>query len=109
MPAWLPILKTVLPYLTTIVTAAVPAFTARRENDKSTSLVAEQIAELQDAVSRNAESVRVLAEQMQRTIEAIETAALSSERAIKRTTAISIAALIIAVAALIAVLAVLLS
>lgn len=100
MPAWLPILKTVLPYLTTIVTAAVPAFTARRENGKSTNLVAEQIAELQDAVSRNAESVRVLAEQMQRTIEAIETAALSSERAIRKTMVVSMAALAIAVAAL---------
>lgn len=105
MPAWLPILKTILPYLTTIVTAAVPAFTARRENGKSANLVAEQIAELQDAVSRNAESVRVLAEQMQRTIEAIETAALSSERAIKKTLIMSIAALVIAVVALGLVLA----
>lgn len=104
MPAWLPILKTVLPYLTTIVTAAVPAFTARRENGKSSNLVAEQIAELQDAVRRNAESVRVLAEQMQRTIEAIETAALSNERAIRRTMIASLAALVIAVVALAAAL-----
>ncbi len=42
-----------------------------------------RIAELQQAVSKNAESVRVLAEQMQRTIEAIEAAALSNERALQ--------------------------
>src|SRR5690606_6509446 len=76
MPSsWLPILNTVLPYLTSIITAAVPAFTARKDNEKSANLVADQIAELQSAVTRNAESVRVLAEQMQRTIEAIQTAA----------------------------------
>ena len=100
MAAWLPILKTVLPYLTTIVTAAVPAFTARKDNGKSAEVTAQQIAELQDAVRKNAESVRVLAEQMQRTIEAIETAALSNERTIRKVRWSSAAALVIAVLAL---------
>lgn len=100
MAAWLPILNTVLPYLTTIVTAAVPVFTARKENDKSAALVAEQIAELQSAVTKNAESVRVLAEQMQRTIEAIETAALSNERAVRTATLVGIVGLVTAVVAL---------
>lgn len=101
MPSsWLPILNTVLPYLTSIITAAVPAFTARRENDKSANLVAEQIAELQSAVTRNAESVRVLAEQMQRTIEAVQTAALANQRTARAALATSAAAFVAAAAAL---------
>lgn len=89
---WLPVLNTVLPYLTTIITAAVPHFSGRKDS--------EQIAELQEAVKQNAESVKVLAEQMQRTIQAIEMGALSAERAIKQTRMIGIVALVIAVASL---------
>jgi hypothetical protein len=89
---WLPVLNTVLPYLTTIVTAAVPHFTGRKDG--------EQIAELQEAVKRNAESVKVLAEQMQRTIHAIEAGAASAERAIKQARMISAVALVIAAASL---------
>lgn len=89
---WLPVLNTVLPYLTTIITAAVPHFSGRKDS--------EQIAELQEAVKQNAESVKVLAEQMQRTIQAIEMGALSAERAMKQTRMIGIVSLVIAVASL---------
>lgn len=89
---WLSVLNTVLPYLTTIVTAAVPHFSGRKDS--------EQIAELQEAVKRNAESVKVLAEQMQRTIQAIEAGAASAERAIKQTRMIAVVSLVVAVASL---------
>jgi hypothetical protein len=92
MAAWLPILKTVLPYLTTIVTAAVPAFNARKDN--------EQIAELQQAVRHNAESIKVLAEQMQRTIQAIEAGVMSSERAVRRARLVSVLSLVVAAVSL---------
>lgn len=92
MAAWLPLLKTVLPYLTAIITAAVPAFTAKKDN--------EQIAELQQAVRQNAESIKVLAEQMQRTIRAIEAGAVSGDRSQKHARAISIIALVVSLAAL---------
>lgn len=92
MAAWLPVLKTVLPYLTTIVTAAVPAFTAKKDD--------ERIAELQAAVKRNAESVKVLAEQMQRTVQAIEAGAASAERALRHAQLLSAAAVAVAVVAL---------
>lgn len=104
MPAWLPVLNTVLPYLTTIVTAAMPVFTARRDNGRSANVVAEQIAELQGAVTQNAESVRVLAEQMQRAIVAIETAALSNRRAARLALLTSAASFVIAAGALVLVL-----
>lgn len=89
---WLSVLNTVLPYLTTIVTTAVPHFSGRKDS--------EQIAELQEAVKRNAESVKILAEQMQRTIHAIETGAASAERALKQTRLISVLALLVALASL---------
>ena len=107
MAAWLPVLKTVLPYLTTVVTAAVPAFTARKDDGKSNHLVAQQIAELQTAVRGNAESVKILAEQLQRTIQAIEAGAVSAERRVRRAFVVSVISLGVAVVALAAVLAVL--
>lgn len=96
MAAWLPVLKTVLPYVTSIVTTAVPAFTQRRDDGRSAALVGQQIAELQDAVRHNAESVKLLAQQLQRTIEAIEAGAVANQRALKRTTGAAIVALVAA-------------
>lgn len=100
MAAWLPVLKAVLPYLTTIVTTAVPAFTQRKDDGRSAALVGQQIAELQEAVRHNAESVKLLAEQLSRTIQAIESGAVANERALKRTTAAAIIALVAAAVAL---------
>jgi len=92
MAAWLPVMKTVLPYLTTIVTSAIPAFTAKKDD--------ERIAELQKAVKHNAESVRVLAEQMQRTVQAIEVGAASAERALASARRLGIVALVAAAVSL---------
>jgi hypothetical protein len=79
MAAWVSALKAVLPYLTNIVTAAIPAFTARKGQDRSAEMAAQQIAELQSAVTHNAASVRVLAEQLQRTVTALEQGAANVE------------------------------
>jgi len=80
MPLWIPILKAALPYVTTIVTSAMPVFTARKEQEKANDLVSRQIAELQDAVTANAASVKLLAEQLQRTLSAVEQGAGSLEQ-----------------------------
>ena len=72
MPAWLPVLKAALPYVSNIVAAAVPVFTARREQDASGELTARQIAELQAAVTGNAETVKGLAAQVEKTITALD-------------------------------------
>lgn len=98
--AWLPVLKAVLPYVTSIVTATVPAFTQRKDDGRSAALVGQQISELQEAVRHNAESVKLLAEQLQRTIQAIEAGAVANERALRRTTAAAIVALVAAGVAL---------
>lgn len=93
MADWIPILKTVLPYLTSVVTAAVPAFQARKDEEK--------IAELQAAAMQNAHSVKVLAEQFQRAIEAIEAGARANERMIRQVRLVSLLALITALVSLI--------
>lgn len=80
MPLWIPALKAALPYVTTIVTSAIPVFTARKEQEKANDLVGRQIAELQAAVTANAASVKLLAEQFQRTLNAVEQGAGSLEQ-----------------------------
>jgi t-SNARE complex subunit (syntaxin) len=107
MAAWVSALKAVLPYVTNIVTAAIPAFTARRGQDRSAEVMAQQIAELQGAATHNAESVKVLAEQLQRTVSAVEQGAVNVERAIRSLRALALAALLLALAALCAALLVL--
>lgn len=69
MAAWLPILKAALPYVGNIVAAALPVFTRRQ--DASAELVSRQIAELQEAVTGNAEAVKVLAAQVEKTLTAL--------------------------------------
>lgn len=73
MAAWLPVLKIALPYVSNIVAAAIPAFTRRKTGEASDELVTRQIAELQEAVTGNAETVRMLAAQVEKTLKALET------------------------------------
>jgi chromosome segregation ATPase len=72
MPPWLPVLKAALPYVSNIVAAALPVFTARRGQDATADLVSRQIAELQEAVTGNAETVKGLAAQVEQTIAALD-------------------------------------
>ncbi len=76
MAVWLPALKLALPYITQVVSAAVPAFTASR-NAKAPpeEVIPKQIAELQEAVTHNAESLKILATQMHQVMEGMETGA----------------------------------
>ena len=106
MAAWVSALKTVLPYVTNIVTAAIPAFTARRGQERSAEVTAQQIAELQSAATHNAESVKVLAEQLQRTVGALEQGAVNVEREMRRLRVLASAALVLALLALCAALVV---
>ena len=102
MPAWLlPAIKLILPHVGTIVAAGKPVFTKRKaETAENSSLVQQQIAELQAAVSENAALVKELAEQLQLTITALETAAAATQERVKRLYAISVAAMLVALAAL---------
>ncbi|MFT0544827.1 hypothetical protein ACMHYO_00535 [Allopusillimonas ginsengisoli] len=69
MAVFLPALKIALPYITQAVAAAIPAFTSRPANGKLDEIVPQQIAELQTAVTQNAETVQGLAIQMKEIIE----------------------------------------
>jgi hypothetical protein len=100
MAAWLPALKAVLPYVTNIVTAAIPAFTSRKGQDRSAEVTAQQIAELQSAATHNAESVKVLAEQLQRTVTALEQGAVNAERVMRQARLLAMVALCLALAGL---------
>jgi hypothetical protein len=83
MAAWLPLLKASLPYISQIVTAAIPAFTSKTSTDKPAEVIPTQIAELQSAVTQNAETVKALATQLKGTIEGIDTGAARLEQEIK--------------------------
>lgn len=71
MTAWLPVLKIALPYVSNIVAAAIPAFTRRKSEDAPDTVITQQIAELQEAVTSNAETVKVLAAQLEQTLTAL--------------------------------------
>lgn len=93
MAAWLaPALKAVLPHLGTIVTAVAPVFTHRKTEAAANQmqLLQEQIAELQTAVSQNAENIKELATQLQTTITALEQTAAIAENKIRRALLLSI-------------------
>lgn len=98
MALWFPLLKASLPYVTQIVASAIPAFTAKPEPEKYTDkpgddLTTQQIAELQSAVTQNAESIHVLAEKLQQTIQGMEQAGIAFQKEVnyfKRLTFISL-------------------
>lgn len=83
----LPILKAVAPYVAQIATAAIPAFTSKKEAPESEGvktdpIVTKQIEELQAAASQNAHSIKMFAENLQQTISNIETASQVAEKRI---------------------------
>ncbi len=72
----LPFIKTVAPYIAQVATAAIPAFTSKPSGETKTDpVIAQQITELQTAVTQNAQSVHTLAEKLQQVIEGLENAA----------------------------------
>lgn len=86
MAGWLiPALKAVLPHVGGIVAAAKPVFTKKKpEAGAPGGEAQQQIAELQAAVSQNAEHVRELAAQLQSTVTAIEKGAEIAESRLRR-------------------------
>ena len=71
MAAWVPLIKTALPYVVQVLSIAIPAFTAKKE-DNNAEIIHEQITELQSAATQNAESVKILAAQLKETIEGVD-------------------------------------
>lgn len=103
MPAWLPLLKTTLPYVTQIVATAIPAFTSKTDASKVDPVVTRQIEELQIAATRNAESIHTLAENFERTVLGIDDAAAKLQQEVGRlqklvmlSSAVSVVAVVVA-------------
>jgi septal ring factor EnvC (AmiA/AmiB activator) len=83
MAAWIPAVKVILPYLTQIVAAAIPAFTKKADKTGTEDITRNQIAELQDAVTHNAEALKILATQLQQVINNIDSGISKIEKEIK--------------------------
>lgn len=97
MPGWvLPALKAVLPHVGTIVAAAKPVFSRRSAGDKPP--LEEQIAELQGAITQNADHIKALAEQLRQTVTVLEQEAETTRDKLKRAYWVSGAAVVVAVA-----------
>lgn len=96
----IPLIKVLGPYLTTIATSAIPAFTAKSAAAKTDPLLVQQISELQDAVTKNAQSLHVLAEQLQKVIASAELASAVAERQIASYKLLVIGSAITSVAAI---------
>lgn len=103
MASWLlPAVKLILPHVGTIVAAARPAFTKLRNGEAGAqgSVVEQQIAELQTAVSQNATHIKELAEQLRLTVKALEQAAAIAEKRVRRVYALAVIATVLSLAAL---------
>ena len=100
MAAWLPLIKASLPYVTQIVTAAIPGFTSRTTFGKPDEVVGKQIAELQAAATSNAESIQTLAAQLKQTIEGIDAAGADLQRQLKILRWLAGAAVVVAIVAI---------
>ena len=95
MAAWfLPALKAVLPHLGTIVSVAVPVFTKRSAAAAGEAqLLQQQIAELQQAATQNAQGIQALAGELQTTVAALHQAAAIAEARLRRAYALCVAAI----------------
>jgi hypothetical protein len=100
MAAWIPALKAILPYVTQIVTAAIPVFTTRSDQTKAAEVIPKQIQELQSAVTRNTESLKVLADQLQQVITSVDAGAIAIEREMRAGKRLAILAIVVAVVAI---------
>lgn len=100
MAAWLPALKAILPYVSQVVSVALPVFTKIADKNKSADVIPDQIQELQAAVTHNAESLKVLADQLQKTITSIEAGAVRMESELRAIRRLSVAAILMSLAAI---------
>lgn len=81
MPGWFAFAA---PYIPEIIKLARPLFTRASPKAAETDVTAQQIAELQTAVSQNVESIKHLATDLQRTLEALQNGAAEMEKKLNR-------------------------
>jgi hypothetical protein len=96
--AWLSVVKVVLPYLAPVVSAALPAFT-KKKGERVDPLVVQQIAELQEAVKGNNESIQALAKAIEASAKADDAAARQNRRLAVTALAVAAVSLVVALGA----------
>jgi hypothetical protein len=85
MAGWvLPALKAILPHVGTIVEAAKPVFRRASGAGEAKQTVEEQIAEVQLAITQNADHIKALAEQLRKTVTVLEQEAETTRAKLKR-------------------------
>ena len=97
MAAWIPIVKSAMPYVVQVLSIAIPAFTSRSAQKEAEDIVPEQIAELQSAATQNAESVKILAEQLKGSMEGVDAAAVKLQRELVMLRRLSVIAVVVSV------------
>jgi hypothetical protein len=104
MAAWLiPAVKAILPFVTPIVSSALPVFTTRKSDEAAaaqTGVLQQQITELQSAASQNALHVKELAEQLQKTVTALEQGAAIAESRFRQTAVLCGAVIVLSLLAI---------
>jgi hypothetical protein len=94
MAAWFALAA---PYLPDIIQLALPLFTRTKAQEKTPELhsqqvIVQQITELQNAATQNADSIKLLATEMQKTIEALQVGATILEKKLNRALLLAIVA-----------------
>lgn len=84
MPGWITAIGTALPYIESVAKIALPVFKQRMSDKDAGDQQARQIAELQTAITHNAEHVRALAQQLQTALVALEQAGAEAAAAQRR-------------------------
>jgi len=92
----LPALKIALPYITQVLTSTLPMFTSKPASARLDEVVPQQIRELQEAATQNAESVKVLAEQLKDAIQGVDAGMAELQRQLAVLRRLAIAALALA-------------
>lgn len=101
-PLLIPILKSILPHVGTIVSAAAPVFTRKSANAASgpAALLQQQIDELQAAAAANDAHIKELALQIQHAIDALERGTALAEKSNRLAMLLAAASFAISLAAL---------
>jgi len=109
MAAWIPLIKSAMPYVVQVLSIAIPAFTSRSSQKETVTddIIPQQIVELQSAATQNAESVKILAEQLKGSMEGVDIAAVKLQQELLLLKRLSVVAVVVSlVSVFIAVLAV---
>lgn len=100
MSAWLPAIQFILPYVSDIVKATIPIFTKPKDKGEVNAVIPNQIAELQDAVTHNAESIKQLATQLEQVVSGLDQGAEKLAQEIRLLKWIAIVAIVLSCTAI---------